>query len=410
MKVDMKKILGLVCALYVSTLLTACSDKDEAYTMNSERFGQLTVQEQTFYAPTQLFRAVYMNDESLFDAQLKDSYLDFSKKNDQGDTALAVAIKLRREDFVNRLVEKATFDDLKISNMDNRSYLSLLAEYNYENAFDELGEKYILQIGPLQNVWTNFPEVDFPDVHGRRAAHYAHTASFMDKLEHYWFYGMLDFSHPWDSFYNHGDETGGNFLHSAAEHGKSEIAAWFVARHCGVFGLEDPNNWGIFQAIGFIARKTTEYFHDIEWDVVRKKHINIPNVDGNTPLHLAAKNGNARTMEFLLSCQQIDPSMRNKSLQSPMTLLLKNIDPQQPVVDDNYKNAFLMLIDQVDPLWAFLPAMTFKNIVNDLDTDGFSAIHYAARLQDPFFYEHLKKYQLPNSDAQGILPGDRHRQ
>lgn len=408
---NMVNIIYIASVVLLSvTLLSGCSDSDNSYLDNSEKFYRLTEQERALYAPTQLFEAVYLNDVNVFENILSSSsFLDFGKKNIEDDTALAVAIKLQRQDFVEKLVAQATFEDLKIANSGGRSFVSLLAEYNYEKAFVTLGEKYTRQIGPLQTALANFNQLDFEDDLGRKAVHYAQTASFMDQLEIYWFWGFLDWNHPWDGFYNHTDVHGDNLLHSAAKYDKKEVVSWFVQRHCGEGDWESEEYWLPVRAVSFLFRKSGEYIQDSDFIPIRRKYVNLQNEEGNTPLHLAAINGNVRSIELLMQCLQIDPVLKNNHAQVPLTLMLKSIDPEQEVVDQNYKDAFDMLVEQVDPLWSFVPMFNFKAYVNEVDDEGFSALHYAARMRDPYFYDILEKYELPTSDGRGVLPRDRQR-
>lgn len=410
----MKKLFSIYFILTTFvTVSVGCSDEDKTYLGNSEKYNQYSEEEKALYAPTLLFKAIYLNDKELFADQLPNAYVDFRKKNIEGDTALAVAIKEQRWDFVLELVKLAAFRDYKVPNKDNRSYVSLLAEYDFEEAFDIIGEKYKAQMGPLQNVWGNFSDVDFPDASGKISAHYVRSAKFLDKLEHYWFHGVADIQHPWNAFYYSYDEHGDTFLMKAAEYNKVEVLSWFLNRYCGPLAGEENDWWGIFGwAIRngtFVARKTVEYAQDFDYLWFERSYINIANHDGNTSLHLAAKNGNSRAVELIMQCEQRDPAMTNKDGQYPITYMLSHIDPELTYVDQNYKDIFDMLLDQVDPLWSAIPMNSFANLVNGKDTYNFSAVHYAARIKDPYFYETLRKYVQPHSDADGILAKDRQR-
>lgn len=410
----MKKILFcLLTTMLFNTFLLGCSDSDESFLQNSEKFYQLSEEEKALYAPTLIFKAIYLNDEKLFAEQEANLYLDFAKKNFEGDTALAVAIKLQRTDFVMKLLSVVTFKELKIPNKDNRSFVSLLAEYDFEEAFDVVGKKYEDQKGPWQNVMTNFSELDFPDAEGKISAHYVQTARFLDRLETYWFHGVADIKHPWNAFYYSYDDRGDTFLIKAAEYNKVELISWFLNKYCGALPGEENEWWGVFgwavRNGTFLARKTVEYAQDFDYLWFERSYINIANQDGNTALHLAAKNGNARAVELIMQCEQRDPSMTNANGQYPITYMLSQIDPELLEVGQNYRDIFDMLLDQVDPLWSAIPMNSFSSLVNNKDQFNFSAVHYAARMKDPYFYNGLRKYIQPNSDGDGILAKDRQR-
>lgn len=395
--------------LLLSTmLLWGCSDSDSSYLQSSEKFYQLSEQEQTLYAPTNLFKAIYINDSRMFNEEFAASYVDFAKKNFEGDTALAVAIKLQRVDFVKPLVSKATIEDLRVPNKDNRSFVSLLAEYNFEEAFDIIGLKFIQNTGALQSLVTSFKDIDFPDSQDMIAAHYTQTASFLDKLEGYWFYGLADFTHPWDGFYHQRDLHGDTFLHKASEFNKTEIVSWFVRRHCGVWGAEE-NDWpiigGIIRGVSYGARSSTEFLGEQKYVPLRRSYINFENNDGNTPLHLAAKNGNDQIIELLLQCRQINPLVQNGKNQPAISVLLSSIDPEQTEVEESYKRSFNFLVNQIGEYWVFF--YTFRDLISEKDNNGLSASHYAARLRDPYFYRILEKDIGPTADEQGVIPQDR---
>lgn len=392
----------------VLLFLTGCTNKENSSnSLTSEQFDRMTAQEQADLAPTALFRSVYRNDSQEFQKELKNSYVDLVKKNIEGDTALAAAIQLRRNDFVIELVKRSTFLDLTIGNKKNRSFLSLLAEHNMETALDIIAEKYIQQLGLSGHIRNNFNELDFPDDQLMRAHFYAHTASFLDKLQGLWFYGALNFQNPWDNFFNHKDISDNTFLHHASLYNKTEVIKWYIDRHCGPNSLENDNNWLIIQYLGLGLRKGRDFIQDADFIPVRRRFINQQNIDGNSPLHLAAGHGNYQVIELLFQCEQSDPTQENMMGQVPLQYMLASIDPDQAIIADNYKYTATLFVEKINPIWGFVPLNNFKNLVNHADQDNFTTLHYAARLNDSFFYDLLKIYELPNTDGNGVISRDR---
>lgn len=395
---------------YIVLLMAiSCSKPQDEFFPTSETFDRMTPEEQADLAPTALFRSIYRNDESEFTQELKNSYVDLVKKNHEGDTALAVAIYLRRENFVLSLTERSTFLDLTVPNKNHRSFVSLLAEFNMESALDIIAEKYFQQLGIAGTLRNNFDDIDFPDDQYRRAHFYAQTASFLDKLQNLWFYGVLRFQNPWDSFFNHRDLEENTFLHHAALFDKTEVIKWYLDRHCIPNALESDDNWWVFQYIGYGSRKVRDFVQDADFLPIRRRFVNLQNAVGNTPLHLAASKGNYRSIELLFQCDRTDATQENHEGQIPLHYLLSTLDKDQEKINDDYKYSAQLFGDKLNPLWGFIPWNNFKSLVNHPDHSGESALHIAARLRDPYFYDLLQMYIMPEQDENGITPRDRIR-
>ena len=148
-----------------------------------------------------------------------------------------------------------------------------------------------------------------------------------------------------------------------------------------------------------------------DFDVIKRRYINRENQVGNTPLHLASSLANHQSIKYLLACDQIDPSILNEDGRPPLSELLSNIDvDSNEKTDESIKISFNLLFDRINPmwLWSFLPNNTFKNtILTKQDVTGNTALHYAAMISDPYFYNKLKPYMdEPIYNKQNQTPED----
>ena len=173
--------------IFILVLFVSCEKTPSDSATNETEVGKfmsLSVEEKTNLAPTEIFKAIFANNYEAFKADLINSdEFKFDTKNKEGDTALAIAIKLSRNTMIQDLITSATVHDLKIKNHEDRSFVSLLSEFNQIKAFDYLVQTYKNSYTDVSNfVDFNFSSLDFPDEHGKNAAHYAKSAAMIDRL------------------------------------------------------------------------------------------------------------------------------------------------------------------------------------------------------------------------------------
>lgn len=406
-----EKILLLV--LSVATLSTACSGngrEDEGSRMQdpagSEVCYRLSESEALRYAPTDLFKSIYCNDQELFDEALDRSTFRFNQQNvAEKDTALAVAIKLGRDSMVKSLISRVTLEELKIKNHNDRSFISLLAEYDMIESFDEIVRIFRERRSAARDMLSyGFQNIDFPDKFGRNAAHYALSAAMMDRLRENWSRSALNFNNPWHRFFYQYDNDGNLFLHSAARDQRVYVINWYVDEYCTSNKRRDDES-GVLGSLNYLGRQARYAVQDLSVHLNLTKNlgflVNIPNEKGNTPLHIAARLGNSESVRFLMACSQIDPSIKNDFGRYPITELLTNIDPFQENVHTTFKDTFNLLLERADPIWwGVLRGNNFRKMMSDGESEvnGMTAVHYAARLADPYFFD-----EIPEFVKQGVL-------
>ena len=402
------------CAFFFSSIfLISCSGNNNNETKNSERLAEpvgaevchrLSEAESLQFAPNDLFMAIYCDDIELFNKALNDENFRFEQINEaEGDSALAVAIKLGREDMIDALLLKAEKKHLWIKNHNDRSYVSLAAEYDMHRALDKIIEIYKERRSLTRDLVSyDFAIIDFEDEFGKNAAHYALSAAMMEKLKVNWRRSLTDFNHPWHRFYFQYDENGNLFLHSAARDQRVYVLNWYADNYCTEQNRREDEE-GIFGAMNYVGRHARYTIQDSGLIKNLTKIINIPNNDGDTPIHVAARLGNAESLRFLMSCEQADPSIKNNLGRSPITELLANLDPFQEEIHQSFKDSFDLLTEEADPVWwALMRGNNFRSIMTepDLSESHMTAIHYAYRLRDRYFIN-----RIPEFAKQAVING-----
>lgn len=383
----MKKTLSL----FICSFLAACGSSktpDSKTHENPNQLLNLSKEERAIKAPSEPFISIYANDFSTFTDNVNKENFDFKTKNLEGDTALAVSIKLNRPNMTLRLIEKASLEDLKIKNKNGRSFVSLLVEYNQVNEFDNFVSAYSHYGSLVGNATAfNFYKIDFKDDFGKNSTHYARSKALMSRLYNKWFDGALNIDHAWNNFFYGFDNKGNSFLHSAAASQKTQVLSWYTELFCSGKTREENE-----YRIAYVARRLNDYIADT--NLIKRRFINRQNNNGDTALHVAAKLGNNESIRQLFKCAQVDPSILNNQDRPPITELLKSIDPYESKVSENYKKSFNLLYNKTDSIIWFWNPNTFISILTQKENEGeeMSALHYAARLADPYFFNQLEIY------------------
>lgn len=403
------KILLLFAAFFIASCSGTSNESDSVRMIEpagSEVCHRMNEAEALTYAPTDLFKAIYCNDQELFNEAFSSLTFRFDQKNEaEGDTPLAVAIKLNRENMVLPLISRAELAELEIKNHRGRSFVSLLAEYDMLEEFDVVVDKFRDQRSMARDILSyDFHKIDFDDDFGRNAAHYALSAAMMDRLRQNWRRSFTDIgaANPLHRFYYSYDQDENLFLHSAARDQRVYVINWYVDNYCTTNERREDES-GLFGGINFFGRQARYAIQDmsVNWEITQNLGalINISNLHGDTPLHIAARLGNSESLRFLLACPQVDPSIENDQGRSPIAELLKNIDPFQEEIHESFKDSFNLLLERADPVWwSVMRGNNFRNMMAETDGEQMTAVHYAARLADPYFFN-----KIPDFAKQAVL-------
>jgi len=411
-----KKLMCFTLMLLIFGI-SACGDSSkqgEIYEKdNGTSFNRLTISEQQRLAPSDLFKSIFLQDFNSFQQYLNADSFEFNQKNDEGETALVVAIKLRNTRIVNALLERANKDHFREPNNDGRSYLSLIVEYDMLESFDKAYNTYKSQAQYMGELWLSY--ADFKDDLGRRSAFYAKSYAMIDKLENAWFSSVSSVRHYFNAFYFSYDDQGNSFLHLAAQNQNTQIINWYVEKNCSY------KEWESSSVPSYLARRVGDFFTEVELSPFRRRFVNLQNDDGNTPIHLAAASGRVESINSLMACYQTDPTIKNNAKRAPIVELLYNVDSGSSFVSEDYKESFLYLFNVVDPAWykmnfemtwfysewniGFNFGNNFRKIVTKRDENSWTALHYAAKIRDPYFWDALKDYQkVQFRTSEGFTP------
>ncbi len=370
-------------------LFTAsCADKNspENLPTNSE-LSRMTPEERQAKAPNSAFEAIYDRSLAAVEQILEDNPSLFIPKNEEGRTPLMVAITLREEEISIRIARELSIEDLKAMDNDGRGYISYAAEHGNLSLIELIAEKYKAS---LRFGLARFHNIDFTDNNERHALFYAANASVAKLLKDYWMQWTLTWSTSWtflSGFYQQKDITDQNVLHTAAIDNRYDFLQWAIEQVCGSPYLEDSDFlFGVPRLLGQgldIAAGALQRAPLIPDDLV-----NEANLEGNTPLHLAVRNGHLQASQVLMSCRFVNYRQSNNFGRNPLSELLANLDRNQSNISIQYKNIFDSLLEQRN--YISLSRNFKKRMIDDTDLNDFSSLHYAARLRDPYFYIKMK--------------------
>lgn len=399
--------------IIITSLLVACGDSSEQEAIfeheNTEEYFRMTEADQKKLAPTNMFKAIYLNDYLDFQSRLAGDEFDFSQKNDDENTALAVALELKREQMVSDLLESASREELLLTNKEGRGYMSLIVEYDLNEIFDKILNLYKAQAYIPSEA--SLSRIDFKDEYGKRATHYAKSYAMMDRLEGAWFSALTAVNHPWSNFYQDTDDEGNTFLHTAARYQNIQVIRWYVEKSCIEYTWEESS------LVGYAARGIGNAIGDTEWLPFRRRYINKQNDAGDTPLHVAARYGKVKSITGLQACYRVDPTILNEFDRAPIAELLASIDGSAAQVTNSYKESFRYLYGEVDPTWTrmdgevsnfsfgFSVGNNFKRLILLKDTTGWVSMHYAASMRDPYFWNYMSDFQkISIQTPEGFTP------
>ncbi len=106
-----------------------------------------------------------------------------------------------------------------------------------------------------------------------------------------------------------------------------------------------------------------------------------------------------------MSCRLVHYRAENIFARNPLSEMLASIEISHKEVSKNYKDIFDLLVTKEN--YISLKRNFIASMANDQDVDGNSALHHAARLSDPYFYEKLMTIgdiYLPNNE--GVTPDE----
>ncbi len=372
----------------IAGLMCGCSDDrpQEDLPTNSE-LSRMTPEERQAKAPNNAFEGVFEKSPEAVQRVLEDNPTMFLPKNQEGKTPLMIAIELRQEAIAMQIARELSIEDLKTSDNEGRGYISYAAEYGHLSLIELIAEKYK---GSLRFGLARFHNIDFLDNNDRNALFYAANASVAKLLKDYWMQWTLTWSTSWtfwSGFYSQKDNLDQNFFHTAASDNRHDLLKWATQELCGEHLFEGSE---FLKGAPSVAGLVLDYLGGAlqRAPLIPDDLINSHNLEGNTPLHQAVRNGHVQASQVLMTCRFVNFRAQNNFDRNPLAELLVHIDRNQASVPRNYKRIFDSLIEQRN--YISLARNFLKNMINDEDVEGNTSLHYAARLKDPYFYNKLK--------------------
>lgn len=347
----------------------------------------MTPAERQKKAPNKAFEAVFEKDRSAVDFVLEEDRQQFLTKNSDGLTPLMIAIRLRQKEMSAAIVANMSIEDLMDKDSNGRGYLSYAAEQGFVQLIDQIAAKYKASI---RWGYEGFYNIDFTDNFDRRALFYASTSAVAQRLKNYWMQwsvAKVMQNTWWSQFYQAQDIEEQNFIHTASAANRFDLVNWAKVELCGPKLLEG-NTYilGLLEGVGEIFDYTTGLLQIVPG--VPDNMFNQKNMYGNTPLHLATQFGNREAANSLMSCRFTRYNVKNQLGRNPLANVIAHADSNKAEVEQSRKDIFNSLLKRENHIrnwWS-----NIVDIVDDRDEEGKSALHYAAQLKDPYFYNVLK--------------------
>lgn len=390
--------ISLLC---FSLLLSACNHPSEdfgSHPPKSTRWLQMSAEKKKDMAPNQLFIDVWNGDADGALKVLKAAPALAESENTDGDTPLGVALQLDERDLAETLIATLSAQECLHRNAKGESYVFLSAKAANVEAIRQLADRYYQSLGSFQNY--EFSDLDQDNKKGQRALFVAADRHTAEALQTQYYRGWIE--KPFWGFMLKTDAQGRTFLHQAAEDGRADVISWAAKEICSPSSWQQsPSWWKRYpaQVIGGAVRGFELFIGDLDspWDLVFNRRDN----DGETALHLALKEHQWPSVYALAGCSWLDYKLVGGDGNLPIQTLLASLNPYEKSATPEERNAFLFLLHQKTRLKRLYT--NTADIIDHRNTAGDSALHLAARLADPYFYNTLTEFGNPSiANASGI--------
>ena len=285
--------------------------------------------------------------------------------------------------------------DKRIAHKNNKgeSYVYLASQAGYQSLISGIaGICFKRKKGLWDGEDYEFADLDLETYEGNKALHVAANSLIAQTLIVEYTRGDLEVANPWD-YYFHTNKKEQSFLHTAVEDGRTDLVRWIVDEEC------KKGEWEKSEWVGWLVTWGKKALSAVQNQTISiEELINYQDIDDNTAIHLAAKAQNIEAVRVLSHCRWTDFASTNIDEDIPLQVFLKGLDPSASSHSVQIKGIFslLSISETMVSLW---PTNT-STFVNHQNKQGDSSLHIAARLADPFFYEHLAQFGdtlLPNN-------------
>lgn len=411
-------------ATFLLNGLLGCGSSDSE-PQSLSKISRMSEEERLAYAPSPLFTAVFEGNLDQIRDLIETDSSSISTKNVEGKTALMVALEeqgpswyeislelannsglesLRLISDIETIHDEIALDrdhsDLTPATFDQRSVVSYAAEAGHLEVIRRIRNAYEDNIPKklLNTHWYLFSHMDQQDQWGRRALFYAKNAATADELLKAWTAGrrskeLLSFT-LLDRFFRGRDQYGQNFIHRAVVDNRKDTVKWALQRLCAppLWNGGDDDKGFIGQIFGVVGGAVS-WVGDIlqtvpvEWI---SELVNQKDKEGNTPLHLAAFRGLLETSQSLISCRKVSLGAENDLGLNSLSYFLTGIDSKQAEASSESKSLLKVFLKARTQMWPARWLYRPEDYVNNEDHHGNTALHHAARILDPYFYDQMK--------------------
>lgn len=367
-------------------MLAACGSAKEDFGSQppaQERSVEIPAEQRAQVLPNRAFQAVYNSNGSELESSIAGDPASLKAQNAEGDTPLGLALKLGHRVVAERLVRAAPVEDLFHLNRNGESYIYLAALSGFDGIITQIADAYYNSLGTLQGY--DFGDLDQPNSAGRRALFVAKDRVVAEALKVQYYRGLLD--RPFWKFALASDNQARSFLHAAAEDGRNDIIVWAAEHTCAPGSWESSDSaWFSYPAtiLNYGWRGLQTHLLG-DWDIPSDLVFNRRDEAYMTALHVAVANKRWGSVRALASCRWLDYDLTDAAGDTPLHAFLKSLNPFRRQQDADVHEAFQFLLAQNTTLRLRTPASR----VNRVNNHGNSALHLAAKLSDPYFYNQL---------------------
>lgn len=376
-------LLILVAAL----ALSACSKPEEFTGQPKNRLDRLSKVERAELAPNELFMAVFNGDVELVDEISKETPVLLASRNTKnGNTPLGEAIELSEIEIARLLFERMPLKLFFEGNQSGESVVFQAARAGWVWLIQALADRYYNSLGGIEDY--EFSELDFDNHQGQRAIHVARNAHVVEVLETEYYRGFMEV--PFGGFTFHKDQEQKSFLHTAARDGRYDVLRWGVSHFCGVNSWKKEGGWS--GSLGYLVERAQRgvqtYIGGFGLDLDIK--FNEQDILGKTPLHYISENRDLEGLQIALNCEWLDFDLQDGEGNIALQSFLMSLPDNVKSLGSKEFQFLNYLLEQQTRMRRW-----FRNksdYVNHSNRQGNTALHLAARLADPRFYQLLSRY------------------
>ena len=300
--------------------------------------------------------------------------------NDKGDTPLGLAIQLYELDTALFLAKQLHPSHYNHQNQQGESYLYLASREGFVDLIQFLSNQFYMGSQSLF-IDYEFTDLDLKTKEGERALHVAKSSAVAETLKAEYYRGALEY--PLRKFAFLQNNQGQSFLHTAVRDENSDLLRWGLEQACS-----PHKDLSVLSEIAVYGWEAVQKFGRViwlDWDNL----INTQDERGLTALNFSAKTQNLSAIEILSACPWNNYRLSDQEGNIPLQNFLLSLDPLKKRQDKSIRDKFLILM-QSETLLSLSGGIA--ETIDIPNNKGDTSLHISARLNDPFFYNELKKY------------------